>query len=74
MEATLPYIQIILSVLLIAAILMQRSEAGLGAVFGGGGDDTLHHTRRGFERVLFGATIVLGVLFALSALASFLLR
>lgn len=68
MEAILPYIQIILSLLLIVMILMQQSEAGLGAIFGGSGNDTFHHTRRGFEKVLFRATIVVATFFALSAL------
>lgn len=68
----LPYIQIVLSVLLTVAVLLQRSEAGLGGAFGGGAD-TVHHTRRGFEKTLFTATIILGILFALSALAALLL-
>jgi protein translocase SecG subunit len=32
----LPYVQIILSVLLVLGILLQQSEAGLGGAFGGG--------------------------------------
>lgn len=66
----LPYIQITLSVLLIVVILMQQSDAGLGSAFGGGDSSTLHHTRRGFEKILFNSTIVIAVLFALSALAA----
>lgn len=72
MSSVLPFVQIILSVLLIATILMQRSEAGLGAVFGGGESDTFHKTRRGLEKVLFRATIVIAILFVLSVLASIL--
>lgn len=69
METILPYIQIILSVLLVATILLQQTDAGLGGAFGG--SDTMgpgHHTRRGPEKVLFYATIIIAVLFALSAL------
>ncbi|WP_107905237.1 preprotein translocase subunit SecG [Mycobacterium tuberculosis] len=66
-SSVLPYIQIVLSVLLMAAILLQQNEAGLGAAFGST-NESVHRTRRGFERFLFGATIVLAVLFALSAL------
>lgn len=66
----LPYIQIVLSVLLIAAVLITRGDTeGAGGAFGGG--DSMggtYHTRRGFEKVLFNSTIVLAVLFALSAL------
>jgi protein translocase SecG subunit len=72
MESILPYIQIVLAVFLVAAILMQQSEAGLGSLFGGGDTGGAKHTRRGFEQTLFTATIVLAVLFSLSALAGFL--
>jgi len=67
MVAILPYIQIVLSVLLVAAILFQRSEAGLGGAFGGDSFSGAEHTRRGFEKNLFYATIVIAILFGLSA-------
>ena len=63
----LPYIQIILSIILIISILLQQSEAGTGGVFGGGDSGGLHHTRRGFEKFLFNLTIVIAVLFAISS-------
>lgn len=69
----LPYIQILLSLLLIAGILLQRSEASLGAAFGGDGAAGGHFTRRGSEKLLFNTTLVIAVLFALSAFASLLL-
>lgn len=69
----LPIIQIVLGVLLIAGILLQQSEAGLGAAFGGAGDSGFKHTRRGFEKYLFIGTIVIGTLFALSSLIVLLL-
>ncbi len=62
----LPYIQIILSVLLIIVVLLQQSDAGLGGAFGGGDDFSGGHTKRGAEKVLFNATIILGILFVLS--------
>lgn len=62
----LPWLQIGLSVLLIAAILLQHTGAGLGGAFGGT-ETAGYTTRRGFERFLFIATIVLAVLFAASA-------
>jgi len=64
----LPYIQIALSALLIIAILMQRTGASLGGAFGADNFSSGFHTRRGIERTLFNATIVLGILFAVSAL------
>jgi len=68
----LPYIQIILAVLLVAAILMQQSAAGLGGAFGGDSFSIGHHTRRGPEKFLFNTSIVLSILFILSALISLL--
>lgn len=70
----LPYIQIVLSVLLIASVLLQQTGASMGGAFGGDNFTAGYHTRRGFERTLFYATIVLGVLFALSAFIALLLR
>jgi len=51
-------------------ILLQRSDAGLGSAFGGGDSMGGHFTRRGFEKMLFNATLVVAALFALSAFAS----
>ena len=63
--ALLPYINIVISVLLIAAILLQQGDPDLGGAFGGGESaGASYHTRRGFEKTLFNATIVLAVLFA----------
>jgi protein translocase SecG subunit len=73
MQQILPYIQIILSLLLIAGILIQRSEAGLGAGFGGEGGTGGHFARRGFERTIFIGTIVVAILFAVTAFLSLLL-
>jgi protein translocase SecG subunit len=69
----LPYAQIVFSVVLIIAILLQQSGAGLGGALGGG-DDSFHHTRRGFEKFLFYLSIVCGVLFALSAFLAILIK
>ena len=73
MVSILPIIQIILAVLLIAGVLLQHSEAGLGAAFGGSGDAGFKHTRRGFEKLLFNATIVIGILFVLSTFIALIL-
>lgn len=68
----LPWIQIILSILLVATILLQQSGAGIGGAFGGA-ESAGFHTRRGLEKVLFRATIVLAILFVLSAFAALLI-
>lgn len=59
---------IVLSVLLVGAILLQARGAGLGAAFGGEGN--VFRTKRGVERVLFRATVVISILFFGTALAS----
>jgi len=71
--AYLPYVQIVLSVLLMVAILLQRTGASLGGAFGADNFSSGFHTRRGLEKTLFRATIVLAVLFALSALLHLLI-
>ena len=70
----LPYAQIILSVVLVTAILLQQSGAGLGGALGGSDIDSFHHTRRGFERFLFYLSIVCGILFTLSAFLAILIK
>jgi preprotein translocase subunit SecG len=65
----LPWAQIILSVLLIITILLQQTGAGLGGAFGGDDGSTGFHSRRGVEKTLFQISIVLAILFAVSALA-----
>lgn len=66
--AALPYVQIFLAVLLIAGVLLQQRGSSLGGAFGGGSDSgTVYYTRRGAEKVLFQATIVIAFLFALAA-------
>lgn len=61
----IPYIQIVLSILLIAGILLQQSEASLGSSFGGDGFSSGVHTKRGAEKFIFISTIVVAVLFVL---------
>lgn len=55
------FLQLIVSVLLIASILLQNRGQGLSASFGGGGE--LYRSKRGLEKLLFRATIVLVCLF-----------
>ncbi len=69
----LPYAEIILAVILVLAILLQQSGAGVGGAMGGD-IGSFHTTRRGFEKFLFILSIVCGILFALAALASIVLK
>jgi len=69
----LPWIQIVLSVGLVVLILLQSSsDAGVGTAFGDGGGGN-YHTRRGFERTIFIATIIVSILLGVSAIASLLI-
>ena len=73
LQQALPYVQIGLSVLLMVAILLQRTGASLGGAFGVDNFSSGFHTRRGLEKTLFQATIVLGILFALSAFVNLII-
>ena len=68
LQTVFSVILIVLSALLIGAVLLQARGAGLGAAFGGEGN--VFRTKRGVERVLFRATVVISILFFGTALAS----
>ena len=72
MHTIINIIQIIVSLLLIIGILMQQRGGGLSTVFGG--DGSVYRTRRGVEKIVFIATIVLAVLFFLTAFLNIYLR
>jgi preprotein translocase subunit SecG len=63
--------QMILAVLLVAAVMLQASGTGLGAAFGGGGN--VYRTKRGAEKKLFQLTILFSILFFGIALANVLI-
>lgn len=65
-QPALPYVQITLSVLLVAAILLQQRGSSLGGAFGGDNFSSAFHKRRGAELFLFKFTIGMSVLFVLS--------
>jgi len=65
----LAIIQIILSALIIGLILLQERSSGMSGLLGGSGGG-LYQTRRGFEKIIFYATIVCAVLFVGLALYS----
>jgi len=54
--------QIVVSILIIAAILLQQRGASLGSAFGGSGAG-FYSARRGLEKKLYWATIILAVVF-----------
>ena len=67
METFLKITQVIFSVLLALAILSQNRGSGLSAMFGGEGG--FYRSKRGAEKVLSVATVVLAVLWVLNAVA-----
>ncbi|HQU07574.1 MAG: preprotein translocase subunit SecG [Parcubacteria group bacterium 21-54-25] len=70
----LPYAEIVLSLLIILAIVLQQRGASLGGAFGGDNFASTFYKRRGAELFLFRATIALSVLLVGTAIASFLLQ
>ena len=63
--------QVITAILLAISILLQNRGSGLSAAFGG--DFGGYYTKRGLEKFLFYASIVLGVLFVGLAIANFVI-
>lgn len=59
--------QIILAITIIILVMLQAKDAGMGNVFGGG-DMGVARTRRGVEKTLFNATVVIGIVFLLLSL------
>jgi protein translocase SecG subunit len=72
MNTFLRIAQVIIPILLIIVIMVQNRSSGLSSTFGGGAP--ISSTKRGAEKVVFNATIVLGVLFVLSSLAYLFVR
>jgi preprotein translocase subunit SecG len=64
--------QIVLSIALIAAILLQARGTGLSGTFGG--DSAVYRSRRGIERRLWQFTILLLVLFVAFSVGSYLFQ
>ncbi|MEE8419170.1 MAG: preprotein translocase subunit SecG [Dehalococcoidales bacterium] len=64
--------QIIISVSLILAILLQVRGGGLGGIFGQA--DSVFRTKRGVEKTLFQLTIVLVVLFIIISIVALRIR
>ena len=73
----LTILQTIIAVLLIVVILLQQKGAGAGSMFGGGsgGSDSgnVFSTKRGIEKTLHRATIILALVFLGLALTNLML-
>jgi protein translocase SecG subunit len=64
--------QIIISVLLVAAIMLQAPGTGLSPVFGGGGE--AYRSKRSAQRFLLIATIALATILAILSLVLLFLQ
>ncbi|HMS93580.1 MAG TPA: preprotein translocase subunit SecG [Candidatus Saccharibacteria bacterium] len=71
LDSFLQIVTVASAVLTVVAILLQQRGSTLGAGFGSSGE--LYTTRRGFDKNLFDATIVLASIFVLSILAGLLI-
>lgn len=60
--------QVVISVAVASAILLQARGTGLSATFGG--ESTAYRSRRGLERTLFRLTIVLATAFVVISIVS----
>ncbi|MBU1092169.1 preprotein translocase subunit SecG [Patescibacteria group bacterium] len=66
MGKILMIIQVVLAIILMVSILAQGRGTSLGEAFGG--SSSFYSTRRGVERTLFVITVVVAVLFVITAL------
>lgn len=72
MKTFFTFFQIILSILLITAILLQSKGTGLGSAWGGSGE--FYQTKRGVEKILFSTTIVLVILFIFTSILGLIIK
>lgn len=70
-EVIMQIITIASAILMVVAILLQQRGASLGAGFGASGE--LYTSRRGLDKSLYRATVVLAVIFIASILGGMLL-
>ncbi len=56
-------LQIVVSTILVVVILLQVKGSGFGAALGGMSGGSVYRTKRGLERTLFQATIILTIVF-----------
>ncbi|MCU0679430.1 MAG: preprotein translocase subunit SecG [Planctomycetes bacterium] len=61
-------LQVVSAILLMVLILLQNRGVGLSGIFGG--SSNIYQTKRGLEKNLFVATIVIAAAFFLISLAS----
>ncbi len=65
-------LQIVVSAVLIVVVLLQVKGSGFGAALGGMSGGGVYRTKRGLERTLFQATILLVIAFVMISFLSVL--
>ncbi|MSU75027.1 MAG: preprotein translocase subunit SecG [Candidatus Magasanikbacteria bacterium] len=60
-ETIISVLQLVTASLLIIVILLQQKGAGLGGVFGG--SSNIYSTKRGVDKILHYATVVIAIIF-----------
>jgi preprotein translocase subunit SecG len=68
MHTAFQIVQMVLAVVLTAAVLLQTRGSGFSSF--GSSDSSIYRTRRGFERTLFQFTIVLAVCWVLVSIGT----
>jgi len=69
MSLFLTIVQIVVSLVLIAVVLLQSQGSGLGRAFGGEG---FYHSKRGAEKAVMVLTIVLSLIFFATSILNLL--
>ncbi|HMS22781.1 MAG TPA: preprotein translocase subunit SecG [Candidatus Levybacteria bacterium] len=68
MNSTYTVIQIVIAVLIVITIILQTRGSSSGMAFGGGTES--YRSKKGMEKILFYATIILAAIFALISILS----
>lgn len=72
MKNLLSIVIIITVLLMIGAIMLQNQGSGLGSAFGG--ESNFYRSKRGVEKLLFYATVILASVFVVSVFATILIK
>lgn len=64
--------QLIISIFFIALVLLQQRGGGLGSL--AGGQAQFYSSRRGFEKIIFSLTVILGAIFIILSIVPFLIN
>lgn len=65
MKSAILISHILIAMMLIGLVLLQNSKGGLGTAFG---DGSMYRTKRGAEKIVFYATILVSFLFLVTSL------